>query len=102
MVYRLVAKDTIEEKVMALKARKARLFSSVLDDGNAFGTTIDADDIRALLSLPHGCFPAFKTWPDGTRVGGGVPASKATPPRASASRSPRGQCGHTDVARMSS
>ena len=34
MVYRLVAKDTIEEKVMALKARKARLFSSVMDDGN--------------------------------------------------------------------
>ncbi|HEX8868341.1 MAG TPA: hypothetical protein VF821_21965 [Lentzea sp.] len=31
-----------------------------------------------------------------------VPASKATPPRASASRSPRGQCGHIDVARMSS
>ncbi len=50
MVYRLVAKDTIEEKVMALKARKARLFSSVLDDGNAFGTTVDADDIRALIS----------------------------------------------------
>ena len=50
MVYRLVAKDTIEEKVMALKARKARLFSSVLDDGNAFGTTVDADDIRALLA----------------------------------------------------
>ena len=50
MVYRLVAKDTIEEKVMALKARKARLFSSVLDDGNAFGTTIGADDIRALVS----------------------------------------------------
>ena len=50
MVYRLVAKDTIEEKVMALKARKARLFSSVMDDGNAFGTTLDADDIRALLA----------------------------------------------------
>jgi len=50
MVYRLVAKDTIEEKVMALKARKARLFSSVLDDGNAFGTAVDADDIRALLA----------------------------------------------------
>ena len=31
-----------------------------------------------------------------------VPASKATPPRASASRSPCGQCGHIDVARMSS
>ena len=50
MVYRLVARDTIEEKVMALKARKARLFSSVMDDGNAFGTTFDADDIRALFS----------------------------------------------------
>ena len=50
MVYRLVAKDTIEEKVMALKARKARLFSSVMDDGNVFGTTLDADDIRALFS----------------------------------------------------
>ena len=39
MVYRLVAKDTIEEKVMALKARKARLFSSVMDDGNVFGSS---------------------------------------------------------------
>jgi SNF2 family DNA or RNA helicase len=54
MVYRLVAKDTIEEKVMALKARKARLFSSVLDEGNAFGTALNADDIRTLLSLEHG------------------------------------------------
>jgi superfamily II DNA or RNA helicase len=50
MVYRLVAKDTIEEKVMALKARKARLFSSVMDEGNVFGSTLDVDDIRALLS----------------------------------------------------
>ena len=33
MVYRLVAADTIEEKVMALKARKAQLFSSVMDQG---------------------------------------------------------------------
>ena len=50
MVYRLVSKDTIEEKVMALKTRKARLFASIMDDGNVFGTTLDADDIRALLS----------------------------------------------------
>ncbi|WP_410618367.1 SNF2-related protein [Amycolatopsis sp. cmx-8-4] len=49
MVYRLIAKDTIEEKVMALKAKKAALVSSVMDDGNAFGTTLDADDIRGLL-----------------------------------------------------
>jgi superfamily II DNA or RNA helicase len=50
MVYRLVAKDTIEEKVMALKARKAELFSSVLDEGNVFGATLNADDIRGLFS----------------------------------------------------
>ncbi len=36
MVYRLVAKDTIEEKVMALKARKSALTQSVLD-GEALG-----------------------------------------------------------------
>src|SRR5580704_4477098 len=50
MVYRLIAKDTIEEKVMALKARKAELFSNVIDDGNAFGGNLDADDIRGLLA----------------------------------------------------
>jgi superfamily II DNA or RNA helicase len=49
MVYRLVARDTIEEKVMALKERKARLFSDVLDDGGAFGAALSDDDIRALL-----------------------------------------------------
>ena len=49
MVYRLVARDTIEEKVMALKARKARLFSDVLGDASTFGGTLSDDDIRALL-----------------------------------------------------
>jgi hypothetical protein len=33
MVYRLVAPDTIEEKVMALKARKGELVASILDAG---------------------------------------------------------------------
>ena len=50
MVYRLIAKDTIEEKVMALQRRKADLFTSVLDDGNAFGSTLTADDIRGLFT----------------------------------------------------
>jgi superfamily II DNA or RNA helicase len=50
MVYRLVAKDTIEEKVMALKGRKAELFSNVMDDGNVFGSALDADDVRQLFS----------------------------------------------------
>jgi SNF2 family DNA or RNA helicase len=49
MVYRLVAKDTIEEKVMALKARKAALFSSVMDGGGFESGTLSAADIRGLL-----------------------------------------------------
>ena len=49
MVYRLIAKDTIEEKVMALKAKKAELFSSVMDDGNVFGTSLEVEDIRGLF-----------------------------------------------------
>ncbi|RIV38020.1 DEAD/DEAH box helicase [Micromonospora radicis] len=49
MVYRLVAKDTIEEKVMALKARKAELFDSVLDGGEFASAQLTVDDIRSLL-----------------------------------------------------
>ena len=49
MVYRLVAKDTIEEKVMALKATKAKLFSSVMESGSAATTALTAADIRELL-----------------------------------------------------
>jgi superfamily II DNA or RNA helicase len=50
MVYRLVARDTIEEKVVALARRKAALFSGVMDDGDLFARSITAQDIRGLLS----------------------------------------------------
>ncbi|MGH9126858.1 MAG: DEAD/DEAH box helicase, partial [Acidimicrobiales bacterium] len=50
MVYRLVAKDTIEEKVMALKAKKNALFASVLDSGGFESGAMTAADIRALLN----------------------------------------------------
>ena len=33
-----------------LKARKAELFANVIDEGNAFGGSLDADDIRGLLA----------------------------------------------------
>ena len=49
IVYRMVAADTIEEKVMALKARKADLFARVLDGGGGTGTPLTADDVRALF-----------------------------------------------------
>jgi SNF2 family DNA or RNA helicase len=49
LVYRMVSADTIEEKVMQLKARKTELFDSVLGDDGMAGTALTADDIRALL-----------------------------------------------------
>ncbi|WGY00086.1 DEAD/DEAH box helicase [Nocardioides sp. QY071] len=48
-VYRLVATDTIEEKVMELKARKAELFAQVIDGDGAMSTSIGAEDIRGLF-----------------------------------------------------
>jgi SNF2 family DNA or RNA helicase len=49
MVYRLIAAGTIEEKVLALQRRKARLFEAVLDDDALFGGALTADDIRGLF-----------------------------------------------------
>ncbi|MBT2517607.1 DEAD/DEAH box helicase [Streptomyces sp. ISL-90] len=49
MVYRIVAADTIEEKVMELKARKGELVASIVDDDALFSDTLTADDIRGLL-----------------------------------------------------
>ncbi|GAA2514710.1 DEAD/DEAH box helicase [Pilimelia columellifera] len=50
MVYRMVAKGTIEEKVMALQARKADLFASVVDGGDFASARLTADDIRNILA----------------------------------------------------
>ncbi|MBJ8348043.1 DEAD/DEAH box helicase [Antrihabitans sp. YC2-6] len=49
MVYRLISRNTIEEKVMALKAKKASLFSSVLDADSMLSASLTADDIRGLF-----------------------------------------------------
>ncbi|MGB6051003.1 MAG: SNF2-related protein [Rhodococcus sp. (in: high G+C Gram-positive bacteria)] len=48
-VNRYVSRGTIEEKVMALKERKAKLFAGVTDDGNTFDGGLTAEDIRALV-----------------------------------------------------
>jgi SNF2 family DNA or RNA helicase len=49
-VYRLVSTDTIEEKVMALKARKQDLFTRVVDDDALLSAPLTAEDIRGLFS----------------------------------------------------
>ena len=50
MVYRLVAKDTIEEKVMALKAKKSQLFSDVMSGDSLAGGALSGTDLAALFS----------------------------------------------------
>jgi len=52
IAYRMIARETIEEKVVALARRKAELFSGVMDDGDLFAGSITADDIRGLLDEP--------------------------------------------------
>jgi SNF2 family DNA or RNA helicase len=51
MVYRLVAADTIEQKVVALQERKRDLFARVMDDdARALSGTLTAEDIRGLFA----------------------------------------------------
>jgi superfamily II DNA or RNA helicase len=50
MAYRMIARDTIEEKVAALARRKAALFSGVMDEGDLFASSLTAEDVRGLLS----------------------------------------------------
>ena len=50
-VYRLVARDTVEEKVLTLQTRKAQLFAGVMKtDGRAFRGALDTEDILGLLA----------------------------------------------------
>ncbi|KZX22444.1 hypothetical protein ACH61_00425 [Rathayibacter tanaceti] len=49
-VYRLIAQDTIEEKIVRLQERKGRLSAAVLDEGELFARTLTAGDLRELLA----------------------------------------------------
>ena len=49
MVYRLMAKDTIEQKVMDLKAGKEELFESVVGGETLAGGVLTAEEVRGLL-----------------------------------------------------
>lgn len=48
-VYRMISAGTIEEKVLELQRRKARLFTAVMDDDELFAQSITADDIKGLF-----------------------------------------------------
>lgn len=48
-VYRMISTGTIEEKVLQLQQRKARLFTAVMDDEELFAQSLTADDIKGLF-----------------------------------------------------
>lgn len=50
MVYRLVAEETIEEKVVELQNRKRDLFDKVVDEGGELSAPLSAADIKNLLA----------------------------------------------------
>jgi len=49
-VYRLIASDTVEERILALQARKKELADALFDDsGQSLAASLGADDWLALL-----------------------------------------------------
>jgi hypothetical protein len=64
VVYRLIAKNTTEEKVTALKARKAELFRGVMEEGD-FATPTQEPRRRAHRCGrgPSGSGSTIRGWP---------------------------------------
>ena len=53
-VYKLIAKDTLEEKIQDMQRRKAALASAVLSGGDTQTLQLSEDDLRAILAPLHG------------------------------------------------
>lgn len=50
-VYKMIAKNTIEEKVLQLQQKKQKLFKNIMEDDNLFGSVITENDIHQLFEL---------------------------------------------------
>lgn len=48
--YRMITRDTVEEKVMELKKKKEKMINSILTDENADISNLTRDDLANLLS----------------------------------------------------
>lgn len=48
-VYKMIVKNSIEEKVLKLQEKKKKLFDSVLEEGGKFGSVITEQDIRMIF-----------------------------------------------------
>jgi len=51
IAYRLLAKNTVEERVAALQAKKRDLVASIMGDAKALSSRLTREDLEALLSL---------------------------------------------------
>ncbi len=93
-VYRLVAADTIEEKVVALQETKRDLFASVVGQASDMAAPLSAEDIRGLLEARAESNPGatglrpsragWRGWPAGPRGAGTTPRGRTPgrrPPR---------------------
>ncbi|MBC8987263.1 DEAD/DEAH box helicase [Pedobacter sp. N36a] len=49
-IYKFIAKDTVEEKILALQNRKKRLASSLITTEESFFKSLSKDDIREILN----------------------------------------------------
>ena len=50
MAYRMVCKDSVEEKILDLQKKKRQLADAILTDDNAVLTDLSAEDLELLLS----------------------------------------------------
>jgi len=48
-IYKFIAKDTVEEKILALQNRKKRLASSLITTEESFFKSLSKEDIREIL-----------------------------------------------------
>ena len=48
--YRIIAKDTIEEKVLALQANKREIADAIITQDNSLLRNLSSDDLALLLS----------------------------------------------------
>ncbi len=48
--YRIIAKDTVEEKVLALRQQKRELAEAIISENQSLIRRLTADDLQLLLS----------------------------------------------------
>lgn len=75
VIYKLVAEDTVEEKILVMQARKAELAAAMLDDDRISVDRLSVDDLAAIFDHEAEVFSAAPGLP--AVAPGGLPAAVA-------------------------